>query len=57
MLESTVSVQVSCLSLDETISGQDPLRCQSSEVLTTGDQISQSSCLQNHNDFVHVGQN
>ena len=55
--ELTVSAQVSCLNLDETISGQDPLRCQSSGVLTTRDQISQRSCLQSPFDFVHEGQN
>ena len=55
--ELTVSAQVSCLKLDETISGQDPLRCQSSGVSTTRDQISQSSCLQSTFDFVHEGQN
>ena len=55
--ELTVSIQVSGLSLDETISGQDPLRCQSSEVSTTRDQISQCSCLQCPFDFVHEGLN
>ena len=50
--ELTVSAQVSCLNLDETISGQDPLRCQSSRVSTMRDQISQSSCLQSPFDFV-----
>ena len=55
--ELTVSVQVSCLNQDETVSGQDLLRCQSSEVSTTRDQISQSSCLQCPFDFVHEGLN
>ena len=55
--ELTVSVQASCLNQDETVSGRDPLRCQSSEVLTTRDQISQSSCLQSPFDFVLEGQN
>ena len=43
--ELTVSVQVSCLNQDETVSGQDPLRYQCSAVLMTRDQISQSSSL------------
>ena len=55
--ELTISIQVSGLSLDETISGQDPSRCQSSEVSTTRDQISQSSSLQSPFDFVLEGQN
>ena len=55
--ELTVSVQVSCLNLDETVSGRDPLRCQSSEVSTKRDQISQRLSLQCPFDFVHEGQN
>ena len=55
--ELTVSVQVFCPSLDETVSGQVPLRCQSSGVFMTRDQISQCSCLQCPFDFVHEGQN
>ena len=54
--ELTVSIQVSCVSLDETISGQDPFRCQRSGVSTTRDQISQSLSLQCSFDFVHEGQ-
>ena len=55
--ELTDSAQVTCLNLDETISGQDPFRFQTSGVSTTRDQISQSLCLQSPFDFVHEGQN